>query len=362
MTDSVKTKTITTHQETIASLFNPGDFVERKWLLKEIERHFEENPGKQHLIIVGEPGSGKTAYLAYLANHWNCPRHFIRFDAVSSVTGIDPRSFLLSIGSQLYEKYGEQIFDEAGSLDVSLTGDSITQGSDVNSVIIKNLFRLPWQEPLKANVKIELRDVSNTKVTGVQIQNVVNTALALDEETLLHLAVLDPIKKIQNLPLAEKDKEVTILINALDELSEGSGKSILDVIPRYNDCPKNLRLVMTSRPIEKVKTTFYKTEDFIDFNLHETQVKADIIEYIQKRINEERLCKLVNNEINNTKNTKDKIIDEIQKKSDNNFLYLYHFFEQVIQEGKLDISKIPKGLDEIYRFFVLNKIRENIHT
>ncbi|WP_413173905.1 hypothetical protein [Anabaena azotica] len=349
--------TITTHQETITSLFNPVDFVKREWLLEKIERHFKENPGKQHLIIVGEPGSGKTAYLAHLANHWNCPRHFIRFDAVSSVTGIDPRSFLLSIGSQLYEKYGEQIFDEAGSLDVSLTGDSITQGSDVNTVIIKNLFRLPWQKPLKANVKIELRDVSNTKVTGVQIQNVVNTALALDEETLLHLAVLDPIKKIQNLPLKEEDKEVTILINALDELSEGSGKSILDVIPRYNDdFPNNLRLVMTTRPMPKLKKIFYNPQDFIDFENHKEEVSADIKEYIQKHISEDILVELVN--VINDK--KDKIIAKIQEKSDNNFLYLYHFFEQVIQDGKLNIDNIPQGLDGIYGAFVLEKICKDI--
>ena len=76
---------ITAAREVIYGRYDPAAFVGRGWLLAEIER-FRKDLGRRHLVIVGKPGSGKSAFIAYLAEHWNCPRHFIRVDSVGGVT------------------------------------------------------------------------------------------------------------------------------------------------------------------------------------------------------------------------------------------------------------------------------------
>src|SRR5947209_14627390 len=117
---------ITTAQDAIQARFNPTSFVGRQWLIKEIEE-FIADEHRRHLIIVGEPGSGKSALVAYLAQQWNCVRHFIRVDSIGGVTGTDPRHFLISIGAQLYQKYGREIFDSQNggntSVNVGLARD-----------------------------------------------------------------------------------------------------------------------------------------------------------------------------------------------------------------------------------------------
>src|SRR5512141_1444795 len=111
---------IRTHREAIDKRYNAADFIGREWLVKEVTR-FRDNKDGRQLIIVGEPGSGKSAFMAYLAEKWNCPRHFMRFDNISGVTGIAPRNFLISIGEQLHQKYGENISGEQGGGSTTVT-------------------------------------------------------------------------------------------------------------------------------------------------------------------------------------------------------------------------------------------------
>src|SRR5512147_783464 len=110
---------ITRHFDIISSHYDPVTYVDRPWLTQLVYQ-FCEDKDKRHLIIVGEPGSGKTTFLAHLALDWNCPRHFIRAGSISGVTGIDPRSFLISLGIQLKQKYGGDIFerDDTGTTQV----------------------------------------------------------------------------------------------------------------------------------------------------------------------------------------------------------------------------------------------------
>ena len=86
---------ITAQQDTIAALYDPDEFVGRGWLRAEAER-LRADPNRRRLIVVGEPGSGKSTFLASLAQAWNCPRYFIRGGPTGGVTGTDPHSFLIS--------------------------------------------------------------------------------------------------------------------------------------------------------------------------------------------------------------------------------------------------------------------------
>ncbi len=72
-------KIIPYFSKTISTRYNADKFVGREWLIEEVVR-FKDDEDRRHLIIVGEPGSGKSAIVTYLAELWNCPRYFIRVD------------------------------------------------------------------------------------------------------------------------------------------------------------------------------------------------------------------------------------------------------------------------------------------
>ena len=83
---------IIANHDVIHPRYDPAVFVEREWLVREVAR-FRDSLDRRQLIIVGEPGSGKSAFVAYLAETSECPRHFIRGDNIGGVTGISARNF-----------------------------------------------------------------------------------------------------------------------------------------------------------------------------------------------------------------------------------------------------------------------------
>src|SRR5262245_36234373 len=76
-------------------------FVERAWLAELVEEALAAD-GCRYVLLGGEPGSGKTALLAWLARrHRDRPRYFIRRDSRTPLHAGDARSFLLAVGHQL---------------------------------------------------------------------------------------------------------------------------------------------------------------------------------------------------------------------------------------------------------------------
>src|SRR5437016_857447 len=135
--------TITAYHDAINRQYHLQEFIGRKWLIEEVTR-FRNDKDRRSLIIVGEPGSGKSTFLAYLAEFWNCPRHFIRMDNFGGVTGVDPKAFLVSLGSQLYEKYGPDIFERGVSGGTQVTVGWTKDQSEVVGRFIDELVTLPF--------------------------------------------------------------------------------------------------------------------------------------------------------------------------------------------------------------------------
>lgn len=353
---------ITANHEVIFPRYDPQKFVGRQWLV-DIVSQFRDDPTRRHLIIVGEPGSGKSTFIAYLAETWKCPRHFIRVDNISGVTGIDPRAFLLSIGTQLYQKYGSEIFKSDEKVKTRVTvGLSKDQAEVVGRVIEELHTPLPFLEQ-ERDIAVKVgAALGESKVIGERVKRLVNNALSLPETTLLHIAVLQPLEKLSELFPKEK---VVIFIDALDESSQHPGKSILDVIPRASDAgfPSNLRLVMTSRPGNHLVR--FGNKDLLRLDDKEAgyweETLKDARDYIDKRLSEEPLTGVL---VAMSLEKLEAFIEEIETRSDGNFLYLYHFMNAVAEgfkAGETDLGEItvPADLDEIYRFFAMERIRKN---
>jgi hypothetical protein len=339
---------------------DPRAFVGRQWLVNEVAR-FREDEDRRHLIIVGEPGSGKSAFIAYLAAAWNCPYHFIRVDSKDAVTGLSPQAFLISIGAQLAQRYGPEIFARMERSTTVYAG--LTDGSaEVIGRTIGRLYTLPFLED-DARITVQSGVArGNARIIGEQVRELHNSALSLDVGTLLHVALLDPLAKLRAIAPRER---VLILIDALDEASQHPHSNILDSIPRAEDSalPSNLRLLMTSRPGDHLAVFRDADQLRLDDSSrgYDQASRRDTRAYIEKRLGEPPLAgiaaALPAGEVQH-------FSDEVQKRSSGNFLYLFHLLNELAAEvGKGEpfaSVPIPKNLDEIYKFFAVKRIRQGV--
>ena len=356
---------ITTHHDVIYKRYNPQEFVGRRWLTEEVAR-FRDDEDRRHMVIVGEPGSGKSTFLAYLAESWNCPRHFIRVDNISGVTGVDPRAFLVSLGSQLYQKYGPHIFEQRISSTTKVMVGWAKDQKEIVGRFVEELYTLPFLPLQRDDIEVKVGIATGqSQVIGERIKRLVDVTLKLDELTLLHVTLINPLQKIQEVYPTEK---VVILIDALDESLHHAGRKILDVIPQATDAefPANLRLIMTSRRGEHLSK--FRPDDLLylddEKKGYRQASQKDIREYIDKRLSEDPLAGTI---ASWEQEEVDAYIAQLQEHSLDNFLCLYYFFNELASNAEitqidLQSFRIPKGLDQVYRAFALEKIRRNMES
>ena len=85
----------------IRSYVDVPRFVRREWWAGEITAALSD-PGCTYLLLTAEPGAGKTALIAQLAQdnqHW--PRYFLRRDQQQPLGDSSARAVLLRLGMQL---------------------------------------------------------------------------------------------------------------------------------------------------------------------------------------------------------------------------------------------------------------------
>lgn len=351
---------ITAAREVIYRRYDPAAFVGRGWLLAEVER-FRDDAKRRHLVIVGKPGSGKSAFIAYLAEQWNCPRHFIRVGSIDGVTGVSARRFLISIGAQLFQKYGPEIFARP---EPAATRVSVGLAKDRARVVgrfVDELHTLPFLPRPEGEVDVRvIAAMGGSEVVGEHVGRLVDVAEALDERTLLHVAILEPLRALHGM---HPDERVVIAVDALDESLYHPAPRILDVLPRTADAdyPQNLSLLMTSRSGDHL--VVFSPADLLDLDDaargYRDENLKDARQYIERRLAETPLAEAVGARPN------DEVHDFIRRADANgagNFLYLYHLLNEVaasIRDGVLALGAIPvpHDLDDVYRVFAVEKIK-----
>lgn len=355
---------ITSHRDVVYGRFSPSEFVGRDWLMRELVR-FKDSPDKRHLIIIGEPGSGKSAFLAYLADSWNCPRHFIRVGNFDGVSGVDPRQFFISIGLQLRQKYGDAIFALSEREITRLTVKLAEDKARIVGRVVEELFTLPFIPMAEKTIVVDIDTArGESEIVGERINRIVNVAQALDATTLLHVAILQPAQRLYE---QYPDEKLIICIDALDESLHHTGEQILDFIPSVDDSDlsPNLQFVMTSRRGSHLNRFRNQDRLYLDDDERgywQEQVR-DTEKYITRQLEAESLNTIVSSW---SKGKKQKFMTEVRDKSEGNFLYLRHFFidmKMSVATGIFEYgpSKVPVGLDAIYEQFALARIRKQVH-
>jgi WD40 repeat protein len=348
-------------------------FVERPWLVELVEEKLAL-PKCRFVLLTGEPGSGKTALLAWLAQRspdWL--RYFIRRDSQVPLNSGDARSFLFALGHQLAALRPGLFHPEKLEIVVRQRVGEIERGGRTVGIQVGDLEVSPFYETA-IRVEQQAGTVAGD-LTGITAGRLVAEERFLEVANLQFLALLDPAEVLLR---EEPDARIVILVDALDELRYHSrGESALDWLAACPQLPANVRFLLTSRPDERLLELFRRRqgpwlhEEAIDADPRE--VEADLTRYASRFARDPDVAEaLVVHEI-----SAEQFIAHAVARADRNFQYLAalfraleHMLGETVGSGEeserrrrvarlLRLEEVPVGLGELYGFF-LSLIRDAV--
>jgi WD40 repeat protein len=224
-------------------------FVARDWAAERIDAALGA-PECRVVLVVGEPGAGKTGLLAWLARrHPEWLRYFIRRDQQSPLTSGDARSFLIAVGHQLAARRPQSFRLDRLEVVVRQEVGSVAAGGRAVGVHAKDLIASPFYATA-IMVDQTVRELGGDLV-GVEADRVVADPWLLEVETLQRLALVGPAGVLSDL---DPDERVVVLVDAVDELRYRPGSSEGSILDWLATCPlpPNLRIVVASRPDDRL--------------------------------------------------------------------------------------------------------------
>jgi len=285
------------------------NFIGREWLLREVD-DFLQQESEHYLVIIGEPGIGKSAFAAHLTRTRKI--HAYHFCTAREAGTLDPIAFVRSLSYQL-----------AHTL------------PDFASHLIA-------QEAVKIDASQEIRQMQGGTAYNVYIERLIAQTHSADE-AFQHL-VREPLK---TWALAQPaGRKVILLIDALDEgIRLERHPNIPDLIDSARDLPASVYWLLTSRPGEYFTVFPGKRVVMKDDS---TKNIEDVREYVGKMLAETPKA---------TDSDTAALRDKLVQHSSGNFLYLYYLLSALREDNdSRQLSAIPDrlpvGLDGVYREFL----------
>jgi hypothetical protein len=239
-----------------------NDFTGRAWILPEIDKWLNRSDERCFLVL-GKPGSGKSMLSAWLTGFGPLPT-----DPALASTLLDIRSKVRALHfCQASTSNSPKTFADTVGRQLAQTVDKFAQSvatslSDHAKVV-------------NIDSKIEAQNAQGAKLTGVELHLELGS---LTDEPAFDRVLREPIKTVYNggygLPLL-------IIVDALDESLNYTGMpSLVQLLNRLEDLPKQCKILATTRPDDRVLSFFSKTrrEDL-------DKQTDDIREYSYSRLN-----------------------------------------------------------------------------
>jgi tetratricopeptide (TPR) repeat protein len=357
----------------IESYVKSNRFVERHWLLEKIEKHISDRDCRI-ILLTAEPGAGKTAFMAWLANqHADWLRYFIRKDSKEVLRGGDAQSFLLTIGHQLAIVHPSIFKPDKLEVIVEQRLGKITSTGSAVGISVDELYTSPFYQT-SLSVRQDAETIEG-KLTGVSIKKLVADARLLPNEKLQYLGLFDPAKILSK---ADATAKIIILIDGLDELRFSH---IVDDILKWlsglgiSEIPSNIRFVIASRPLEEhnlniLRERFGKSLREVEVDTSSKNVQEDLHSYAEYFVCQQLIKPVLSMHGIDSK----KFAERSVAKANGNFQYLsflYRGIEQKIKQPKekektgstipkedqeltklLSFEDVPTGLRSLYDFFI----------
>jgi len=210
---------------------------------------------------------------------------------------------------------------------------------------------------LEANVKIQVKQASDSKIREVYIENLNPSDLEKEDlENVLDILIRAPLAalpKIYDERHKPAPERAIFLIDALDVAvsTEDAAQDDEDIVTLLaalledESLPSWVRFILTSRPDRRVLREFeplqpYKLEEMSQQNL------ADIRHYIQNRVAEPAF----QNQLKAAQKSSQTLVDELTQLSMGNFRYV-RFLLDDLEAGKHSLNNLavlPESLAETY--------------
>lgn len=349
------TKKIINYRELIYK--STEGFIGRQWVRDAVDDFLKAN-GPRYFLLIGEPGSGKTAFMADLVKRRGYPHHFIgKGSQIGLTTSLDwrnPIRFAESIGYQLIRDYGGWIMNwEEWGISVNQEVKELRgmlMGAKVES--FKGAPR-PIDKP-KLTVKQEVEQFGQAaQIVGVYIEKFI-----MDVEQIVYQLLTVPLQTI-----AERwpEHQVVIIVDGLDEAEGYSdpSRNISKMLPN-GSLPANIRFLFSSRPGEHLTYEFLSQAQVFWLSEDEQRNRnpyliEDANSYILKLAEEKPVKEMLSRRGIEPVT----FAEQVARASQGNFLYLYHYAQGVRNGDKtlLNTEALPEGLCGIYEDF-LCKIKE----
>lgn len=332
-------------------------YIHREWLETAVQERLEQS-GCRYVLIVGEPGAGKSGVIAGLsARHPDWLRYFIRRDSITPLSGGDAVSMLLRVGHQLAARRPQLFELERLEVVVEQRVAAAGAGASVVGIRVEDLAVSPFR---RTSIRVEQHVAElGGRLVGLDVAHATVEPRLLAEVNLQFLALIDPATA---LAAAAPEARIVILVDAVDEALgfRGGGMSIVDWLESSPELPDNVQIVLSSRPHPRLATLQDQragSVELIDLqDPRESRPVADAHSFTADLLEEPELAVRVT--------APAKVADRIALASEGNFAYLRAWergLVAAIGEGNdeltdqlLTLETIPSGLGELYAVFLRN--------
>ncbi len=300
------------------------DFTGRAWLVQCV-REFLDDPHAPHFfLIVGEPGIGKSAFIAYLWQRVQIS------DAVHLCIGgrggtTEPLSFVQSLAVQLTHRvpgFGQALVEAQEAF------------PDRNVIITVS-------QPIKS--------MEGGQVTGVSIQHL--EVRGLPPETAFDRLIRLPLRALDE---GGELPQVVILVDALDEaVAHVSRPYIVEILRQAHDLPLQVRFVLTSRPDPSVLGSFADLPH-VTIEAQSPENQEDVAHYLTHilQCNKQLVGILIDAGWDEAR-----FVNDLGEMGEWNFLYLSLVLPE-IAAGRLHLGQhvLPSELDGYYRYLLSTRL------
>ena len=350
----------------IHAYLNTPLYTPRPWL-ERLVLGAVEDPDCRFVLLTAEPGAGKTALMAWLAEaHPDWPRYFIRRDSQTPLSSGDARSFLFTVGHQLAARRPQLFRPDRLEVIVRQQIDELRAGGKATGIRVEDLYVSPFYRTallVEQQVKVVAGDLE-----GLSVRRMVTEERFLEWGNLQHLALLDPAEVLLKEDPAAR---IVILVDALDELRTYHGQdSILAWLATCPALPPNVCFVLSSRPDDALSEFRRRQRHWLKEETippQSKQVRDDLSRYGRSFAAQGP----ISNVLTSQSMSPEAFVDRAVDRAEGNFQYLAALFraiEQALSIGNdallsrlLSAEALPAGLEALYAFFV-RQIRGQVES
>jgi len=300
-------------------------FTGRTWLLPRVIEWLEQTE-ERIFILTGEPGTGKSMIVAWLAGAGPLPEDAGARGQLEQIRSLVKAAYfcVAASGSVSPTNFAENV---ANQLTYNVSGFS-----DALAASLEDRVQISTVQQIG---KME----NGSSVTGVHIEQL--DLGELGEESSFERALHRPLRK---LCANGYNKPILLLVDALDEAATYTGAiDLVRLLVKLSDLPQNIRVLVTTRPDPRVLKFYNKVKPF---DLFEDAPK-DVDDV--RRYAYERLAELEHEQ-------RTRLADRIAQAAQRIFLYAHLVINDLLARlpeiPDLDAISLPKGLSGLYHDFL----------